>query len=84
MKKLAILDDYQNVAMDMADWTPLEGDVEIVVFNDHLSDEDDVAAFFTHFADGGQKSSHAGAGDEVHPLKVEYDAVYFLFEASVQ
>jgi phosphoglycerate dehydrogenase-like enzyme len=43
MKKLAILDDYQDVAMDMADWSPLEGDVEITVFNDHLSDEDAVA-----------------------------------------
>ena len=43
MKKLAILDDYQNVAMDMADWSPLDGDVEITVFNDHLSDEDAVA-----------------------------------------
>jgi len=43
MKKLAILDDYQNVAMDMADWSPLAGDVEITVFNDHLADEDAVA-----------------------------------------
>ena len=49
MKKLAILDDYQNVAMDMADWSPLEGDVEITVFNDHLSDEDDVAARLAEF-----------------------------------
>tara|TARA_R110000868_G_scaffold2764_7_gene19176 strand:+ start:6298 stop:7272 length:975 start_codon:yes stop_codon:yes gene_type:complete len=43
MKKLAILDDYQNVAMEMADWAPLAGDVEITVFNDHLADEDAVA-----------------------------------------
>lgn len=43
MKKLAILDDYQNVAMDMADWSPLNGDVEVTVFNDHLADEDAVA-----------------------------------------
>ena len=43
MKKLAILDDYQNVAMDMANWSPLAGDVEITVFNDHLADEDAVA-----------------------------------------
>jgi len=43
MKKLAILDDYQNVAMDMADWSPLAGDVEITVFNNHLADEDAVA-----------------------------------------
>jgi D-3-phosphoglycerate dehydrogenase len=43
MKKLAILDDYQSVAMQMADWSPLNGDVEISVFQDHLSDEDEVA-----------------------------------------
>ena len=43
MKKLAILDDYQNVALEMADWSPLDGDVEITVFNDHLADEDAVA-----------------------------------------
>ena len=43
MKKLAILDDYQNVAMEMADWSSLTGDVEITVFNDHLSDEDALA-----------------------------------------
>jgi phosphoglycerate dehydrogenase-like enzyme len=43
MKKLAILDDYQNVALGMADWSPLKGDVEITVFNDHLADEDAVA-----------------------------------------
>ena len=49
MKKLAILDDYQNVAMDMADWSPLEGDVEITVFNDHLSDEDAVAERLSDF-----------------------------------
>ena len=44
MKKLAILDDYQNVAMEMANWSPLHGDIEITVFNDHLSDEDAVAS----------------------------------------
>lgn len=43
MKKLAILDDYQNVAMEMAEWSPLDGDVEVTVFSDHLSDEDAVA-----------------------------------------
>ena len=49
MKKLAILDDYQNVAMDMADWSLLDGDIEIAVFNDHLSDEDDVAGSLPWF-----------------------------------
>lgn len=43
MKKLAVLDDYQNVAMKMADWTPLKDEVEITVFNDHLADENAIA-----------------------------------------
>ena len=36
--KIAILDDYQNIALEMADWTDLKGRAEITVFNDHLSD----------------------------------------------
>ncbi|MDP6692462.1 MAG: D-2-hydroxyacid dehydrogenase family protein [Alphaproteobacteria bacterium] len=41
--KLAILDDYQNVALGMADWSGLPGDVEITVFDDNLADLDAVA-----------------------------------------
>jgi phosphoglycerate dehydrogenase-like enzyme len=40
--RVAILDDYQNVALEMADWSPLAGRAEIAVFNDHLSDPDAV------------------------------------------
>jgi len=36
--RCAILDDYQNVALKMADWSPLTGKVEITVFNEHLGD----------------------------------------------
>ena len=36
--KIAILDDYQNVALRMADWAALAGRAEITVFNDHLAD----------------------------------------------
>jgi len=36
--KIAILDDYQNVALRMADWSALTGREEITVFNDHLAD----------------------------------------------
>lgn len=36
--KIAILDDYQNVALQMADWSKLGERVEIVVFNDHVTD----------------------------------------------
>lgn len=43
MHRIAILDDYQNVAKDMADWDKLGNHVEIVTFADHLADEDEVA-----------------------------------------
>ena len=44
MKRLAILDDYQNVALEMADWLPLEGEVAIRVLNEHIADEAALAA----------------------------------------
>ena len=40
--KIAILDDYQNVAMKFADWSPVANKADITVFNDHLSEPDDV------------------------------------------
>ena len=40
--KIAILDDYQNVALQMADWTAISKRAEVTVFNDHLSDPDAV------------------------------------------
>ena len=36
--KIAILDDYQNVALKMADWSALSGRAEITVFNDMVPD----------------------------------------------
>ena len=44
MTRVAVLDDYQSVALDMADWTSLPGEVSVDVFSDHLSGEDDVAS----------------------------------------
>jgi phosphoglycerate dehydrogenase-like enzyme len=38
MMKIAILDDYQNVALKMTDWSALSGRAEISVFNDHVAD----------------------------------------------
>jgi phosphoglycerate dehydrogenase-like enzyme len=35
---IAILDDYQNVALKLADWTNLQSRAHITVFNDHISD----------------------------------------------
>ena len=40
---IAILDDYQNVALKLADWSSLQGRAYITVFNDHVSDSDPVA-----------------------------------------
>jgi phosphoglycerate dehydrogenase-like enzyme len=42
MIRIAILDDYQNVALEMADWSPLAGRAAITVFNDHLSKLDEL------------------------------------------
>ncbi len=41
--RLSILDDYQGVALDMADWAPLQGRVEIVVERKPFADEDEAA-----------------------------------------
>ena len=43
MSKIAILDDYQNVALTMADWSVVPDEHEIVVFDDHLADIEQVA-----------------------------------------
>lgn len=40
MTRVAILDDYQNVALQLTDWSTLPNDVEVRVFQDHLKDED--------------------------------------------
>ena len=42
MIRIAILDDYQNASLEMADWSPLAGRAVITVFNDHLSNFDKV------------------------------------------
>jgi phosphoglycerate dehydrogenase-like enzyme len=42
MIRIAVLDDYQNVSLEMADWSPLAGRAEITVFNDNLSNADEV------------------------------------------
>ena len=42
--RIAVLDDYQNVALSMADWSVLDGRATVTVFNDHLTDIDAVVA----------------------------------------
>ncbi|OTP66367.1 MULTISPECIES: hypothetical protein [Burkholderiaceae] len=36
--KVAIPDDYQNVALSVADRAPLENLSDVTVFNDHVAD----------------------------------------------
>jgi phosphoglycerate dehydrogenase-like enzyme len=36
--RIAVLDDYQGVALQVADWSPLAGRGEITVFTDHVAD----------------------------------------------
>jgi phosphoglycerate dehydrogenase-like enzyme len=40
MTRIAILDDYQNVAMEMADWSRLPETCDVISFDDHLHEED--------------------------------------------
>src|SRR5260370_11682975 len=44
MKKyqIAVLDDYQNVALESADWSVLRDRAEISVFQNHVADPDAV------------------------------------------
>ena len=44
MKKcqIAVLDDYQNAALESADWSVLRDRADITVFQDHLADSDAV------------------------------------------
>lgn len=41
--RIAVLDDYQAVALKAADWSPLAGHAEITAFHDHLADIDALA-----------------------------------------
>jgi phosphoglycerate dehydrogenase-like enzyme len=47
--RIALLDDYQGVALRMADWASLAPDGEVVVFRDHVADLDAVAARLADF-----------------------------------
>src|SRR6476469_10418780 len=40
--KIAVLDDYQNVALESADWSVLRDRADITVFQNHLADPDAV------------------------------------------
>src|ERR1700761_5605351 len=47
--KIAILDDYQDVALGYADWKGLPGSPEVTVFNEHISRHELLAATLRPF-----------------------------------
>jgi len=47
--RCAILDDYQNVALSMADWSKVKADAEIKVFNEPFTSADEVAKALAGF-----------------------------------
>jgi phosphoglycerate dehydrogenase-like enzyme len=49
MTRIAILDDYQNLALEMADWSSLRNRTEIAVYNDHVSDPEALIARLSPF-----------------------------------
>lgn len=48
--RCAVLDDYQNVALTMADWSKVANDVDVKVFNTSLGDIDQVAKTLTGYS----------------------------------
>ena len=40
--RIAVLDDYQDAALSLADWSPLDARASVTIFNDHLADSDAV------------------------------------------
>ena len=49
MARVAILDDYQDAALGMADWKSLPAGTEVVAFRDHLHEPDAVAKRLADF-----------------------------------
>ena len=47
--KVAVLDDYQGVAADLADWSQLPDGTEVQFFRDHLTDEEALVARLQEF-----------------------------------
>ncbi|MFC7657733.1 D-2-hydroxyacid dehydrogenase family protein [Pseudonocardia benzenivorans] len=42
--RCAVLDDYQGVALTSADWSVLDGKVDVEVFREHIADPDELVA----------------------------------------
>jgi phosphoglycerate dehydrogenase-like enzyme len=48
--RCAVLDDYQNVVLKVADWSKVKSDVDLKIFNEHLGGPDKVIAALQDFA----------------------------------
>jgi phosphoglycerate dehydrogenase-like enzyme len=42
--RCAVLDDYQGVALSMADWSPVADRVEVTAFTEHQADSEELVA----------------------------------------
>lgn len=49
MLRCAVLDDFQQVATELADWSPVADRVETVAFRDHFDTDDELAAALGDF-----------------------------------
>ncbi len=47
--RCAVLDDFQKVATEVADWSPIADEVEVVSFDTHVDGEDALAAALADF-----------------------------------
>jgi phosphoglycerate dehydrogenase-like enzyme len=47
--RCAVLDDFQQVATELADWSPVADRVETVTFAEHFGTEDELAAALADF-----------------------------------
>jgi hypothetical protein len=42
--QIAVLDDYQSVALTSADWSSVTSRADVVAYADHVADSDDLVA----------------------------------------
>ena len=49
MPRVAVLDDYQNVALKMADWSAIPAGYDVTVFDDHVSEPEALASRLAEF-----------------------------------